>query len=104
MLQEQKIYSQFSDLVEKDVAQSLLAKPTAEEEAKVAEKTGQSPFNSLALFHPHLFISFLKFGLNSFYCSAAALDIIINASLAAAAPTKIKQQNLNEPVLFAATF
>lgn len=65
---EQKIYSQYTDLVEKDVAQSSLAKPTAEEEAKTAERTG------------------------------AALDIIIDASLAAAAPTKIKSQNLNEPV------
>jgi hypothetical protein len=63
MRKDQKVFSSFSDLVERTESEESLARPSAEEEAKIAEKT------------------------------RAALGKIVGAKLAAAQPTHVEKED-----------
>jgi SNW domain-containing protein 1 len=65
---KQKVFSQFSDMVEKEESEDNLQKPSQEEEQKVAEKT------------------------------RAALGKTVNEKIAAAQPTRLAQEESSDPI------
>jgi len=68
MRKDMVLYSQYTDLIEKDLAASELQRPSVEEEAKIAEKT------------------------------RAALGKLVDEKVAAAQPTHVKGTKQDEPV------